>query len=446
MNSNDFYILSHDLHDSVFHIPSSRIISLKKGSNINSFFRQLVLNETLLTADDFFELEKLIKNEFGFLKNNETTVGNLGEIDLQSIILPISGQCNLRCSYCFAQNKGDFGFGDINSQKAKEIIDYTFKNNNVEFACTFNFFGGEPLLNITTIEESIRYIKENYSDRKVNFSITTNGTILNKKILTLIKEYNIGVLLSYDGPLELGSHRTYKNGKHTNSRVLRNIELLKKEDVKFQLRATIPSDCNNMKDIYEYLESLNIPFAAVLAYKSRNTDESCIYDGKLDFFEEQYKILLDFYISRMKNKLPINCYSIKADVELLKRHETKNYSCSGGVNLFAITDNGNIFSCEHLAFHEKYKIGNIASGIDKEVLSKMQPLNVTQIAGCEKCWIKYLCAGGCFSEKILTNRYTKTLSEDECNLKKFYWHFILNLYIMSLKFTNWPQANPVCAM
>ncbi len=71
--------------------------------------------------------------------------------------------------------------------------------------------------------------------------------------------------------------------------------------------------------------------------------------------------------------------------------------------------------------------------IDKDVLSKMQPLNVTEISGCKKCWIEYLCAGGCFSEKILTNRYTKSLSEDECNLKRFYWHFILNLYIMSEK-------------
>ena len=357
MDSNDFYILSYNLNDTIYHIPSSRIINLKKGSNIDSFFRQLVLNETLLATDDFLKLEKLIKNEFDFLNNKDVVEQNLDEINLQSIILPISGHCNLRCSYCFAQNKGDFGFGDINIQKAKEIIDYTFKNNNSKSDCSINFFGGEPLLNIRTIEETVRYIRENYSERKVSFGITTNGTILNKKILTLIKENNIRVLLSYDGPLELGSHRTYINGKHTSSKVIKNIEILKAENVKFQLRATIPSDCNNMKDIYEYFESLNIPFAAVLAYKSRNTDDSCKYDGKLDFFEDQYKNLLNFYISRIENKLPINCYSIKNDIWLLKRHEKRNYSCAGGVNLFAITDNGNIFSCEHLAFHEKYKIG-----------------------------------------------------------------------------------------
>ncbi|GHU89456.1 hypothetical protein FACS1894155_06480 [Bacteroidia bacterium] len=146
----------------------------------------------------------------------------------------------------------------------------------------------------------------------------------------------------------------------------------------------------------------------------------------MDFFAKQYESLLDFYISRIKNRLPINCYSITNDIWLLKRHETRNYSCGGGVGLFAITDNGNIFSCEHLAFDEKYKIGNISTGINRQVLSGMQPVNVNEIEGCRSCWVRYLCGGGCFSEKILTN--LQTLSKDECELKKLYWNFILSLY------------------
>lgn len=394
-------------------------------------YRQLLLNEISLSSKDFEKLKQLIISEFIFLKEQKSRELELDKINLQSIILPISGHCNLRCSYCFAQNKGNFGFKDINIPQAKKIIDYSFRNNNPEFDCHINFFGGEPLLNVSTMKAVIQYVKSEYSDRKVTFGITTNGTILNNKILNLIKENNIRLLLSYDGPLELGSHRTYINGKHTNSRVIKNIESLKKEGVKFQLRATIPSDCKSLKDIYEYFESLNIPFAAVLAYKSRNTHDTCIFDKKLDFFEEQYRILLDFYINRIRYKHPINCYSITNDIHLIKDNGRREYSCGGGINLFAITDNGNIFSCEHLAFDEKYKIGNITDGIFNEKLNKMQPQNVNKITGCKNCWIRYLCGGGCFSEKILTNHLSGTLSEDECKLKRFYWNFILNLYIAS---------------
>lgn len=431
MSPNDFYIFNHNSCDIIFHIPSSRLISLKKGTDIYYFFRQFLLNEISLSPKDFEKLKQLIISEFIFLKEQNSRDMEISKINLQSIILPISGHCNLRCSYCFAQNKGNFGFEDINIPQAKKIIDYSFRNNNPKFDCHINFFGGEPLLNISTMEAIIKYVKTDYSDRKVTFGITTNGTILNNKILNLIKKNNIRLLLSYDGPLELGSHRTFVNGKHSNSKVMKNIELLKREGVKFQLRATIPSDCKSMKDIYEYFESLNIPFAAVLAYKSRNTHDTCIFDEKLAFFEEQYSILLDFYIDRIRNKRPINCYSITNDIHFIKDNGKREYSCGGGINLFAITDNGSIFSCEHLAFDEKYKIGNITNGIVKEKLIKMQPPNVNEIAGCKNCWVRYLCGGGCFSEKILTNQQSGTLSEDECKLKQFYWNFILNLYIAS---------------
>jgi sulfatase maturation enzyme AslB (radical SAM superfamily) len=280
MNANDFYILSYDLYDTIFHIPSSHIISLKKGTNIYYFFRQLLLNEISLTSYEFLELEKLIINEFDFIKQTNNNEEYLSQINLQSIILPISGHCNLRCSYCFAQTKGNFGFNDIDVKKAKRIIDYAFSNNNSEFECNVYFFGGEPLLNIRTIEETIKYVKKNYPNRNVSFGITTNGIVLNKRILELIKGNNIKLLLSYDGPSEFGSHRTYVNGKCSDNKVLKNIDILRKEGVKFQLRATITSDCENIKNIHEYFESLNIPFAAILAYKSRNIDESCIYEGK----------------------------------------------------------------------------------------------------------------------------------------------------------------------
>jgi radical SAM protein with 4Fe4S-binding SPASM domain len=84
-----------------------------------------------------------------------------------------------------------------------------------------------------------------------------------------------------------------------------------------------------------------------------------------------------------------------------------------------------------LGYYELIQIGNITNGILKEKLNKMQPKNVNEIAGCKNCWVRYLCGGGCFSEKILTNQQSGTLSEDECKLKQFYWNFILNLYIAS---------------
>lgn len=434
MKAADFYHIHMDLCDSYFHIPSLNIVSVKRGTQVADFFRQLVLHEQIMDSDDFFHFKKEIQKELPFVVD-EVFPDNLMNVEkhnsMQSIILPIVGHCNLRCSYCFAQNKGNFGFNDMTEYQVSRILDYVFSHNDKKEVCKINFFGGESLLNIKVIKWAVEYIKNNYSDRRVVYGITTNGTILNANILQFIKENNIKILLSYDGPVELSSHRVDIHGHNLNELIKRNIDTLKNEGVKFQLRVTISSDCKCLKDIYGYFESLNVPFAAVLAYKYRNIDKTCIYDGKINSFKEQYKQLLDYYIDRVKNRLPINCYSITNNLLFqIKNREKNYYACSGGINLFAITDNGSIYSCEHFAFDEKYKVGTIDQGLYDNISGDMFPQNVNKISICKDCWVKYLCGGGCFSERELTKEQYGQLDE-ECELKRIYWDFILKLYIAS---------------
>lgn len=427
---DDFYMQRHDNFDTILHLPSSHVINVKSGTEVALFFRQLLFQEVSYTKEDFEELQVLISKEFEFINQKVELTDEIGETTMQTIILPISGHCNLRCSYCFAQTKGDFGFKDITPEKCKEIIDYVFKNNRLDVICSLNFFGGEPMLNMAAIQQTIEYTKFTYPDRKVSFGITTNGTILTEAQLNFIKEHELKLLVSYDGPAKIAPHRVDINGKHSEEKVLNTIDKLKQNNIDFQLRATISSDCDSLQNIYEYFESLNLPFAAVLAYKSRNVNDTCVYDGKIESFKKQYEDLLHFYKNRIEKGNLINCFSIMNDVITIKMRGLKKYACGGGINIFAVTDNGNIFSCEHLAFDSKYAIGNIASGINKKMLKEMQPSNVSSINGCKKCWIKYYCSAGCFSEKILIGRHRQTLEKEECDLKRAYWDFILSMYVL----------------
>lgn len=434
MKATDFYHIHIDSCDSYFHIPSLNIISVKRGTQIDDFFRQFVLNEHVMNHEDFSFLKREIQKELPFLVDKvfpDNLINMEKHKSMQSIILPIAGHCNLRCSYCFAQNKGNFGFNDMTEYQVGKILDYVFSHNEKKEVCKINFFGGEPLLNIKAIKWAVEYVRNNYPDRPVIYGITTNGTILNADILQFIKENNIRILLSYDGPVKLSSHRVDMHGHNWNELIEKNINTLKEEGVKFQLRATISSDCKSLKDIYDYFESLNIPFSAVLAYKSRNIDKACVYEGKVDFFKREYKQLLDYYICRLKNRLPINCYSIVNNLNCqIKNREKNYYACSGGINLFAITDSGDIYSCEHFAFDKKYRIGTIDKGLYTHTHKNMFPQNVDKLIGCKNCWVKYLCGGGCFSEKELTKDLYMQLDE-ECELKRIYWDFILKLYIAS---------------
>lgn len=430
IQSTDFHLLQNEGYDTILHILSAYVVNLQKGTDIDLFFRQLLLGENHFSEKEMIVLNNLVAEELDFINQSIKPAHEIAEVNMQSVILPISGQCNLRCSYCFAQTKGDFGFKDITPQKCKEIIDFVFENNRQDVLCNLNFFGGEPMLNTKTIQQAIMYVRSKYANRKVSFGITTNGTILSEADLMFIKEYGVKLLVSFDGPADIAPHRVYSSGKHSAEKVLNNIKRLKEVGIDFQIRVTISSDCGNLKRIYEYFESLEVPFAAVLAYKSRNINETCIYEGKTDFFQKQYEELQRFYQQRIECDLPIYCYSITNDITTIKKRNLRSFACGGGINIFAVTDNGNIYSCEHLAFDEKYAVGNIASGIDKKVLKSMQPDDVNSILKCNDCWVRFFCSAGCFSEKMLIGRTSKSLPKEECALKRIYWDFILTLYLI----------------
>lgn len=60
----------------------------------------------------------------------------------------------------------------------------------------------------------------------------------------------------------------------------------------------------------------------------------------------------------------------------------------------------------------------------------MQPDDVNSILECSDCWIRFFCSAGCFSEKMLIGRTSKSLPKEECALKRIYWDFILALYLI----------------
>lgn len=64
------------------------------------------------------------------------------------------------------------------------------------------FFGGEPILNFPVVEKTIKFV--NKRQKKVVFDITTNGHLLNEKILRKIKkQLNLELILSSDSSCKI---------------------------------------------------------------------------------------------------------------------------------------------------------------------------------------------------------------------------------------------------
>ena len=109
---------------------------------------------------------------------------------MEDLILQVTQSCNLRCEYCIYSENNASRHGRqhrdavMSYDKAVQIINFFMEHSrNKEI---IGFYGGEPLLAFDLIKKIVQYIHSTFPERKVEYSITTNGTLLNNEIIEYI--------------------------------------------------------------------------------------------------------------------------------------------------------------------------------------------------------------------------------------------------------------------
>ncbi|MBN2857665.1 MAG: radical SAM protein [Candidatus Delongbacteria bacterium] len=147
------------------------------------------------------------------------------------VSIEVTERCNLKCKYCGYGEMYD-GYDanrecDIKLNVIKKLFSELDKYWNSEYNIFSNkiinvsFYGGEPLLGINIIKETIEFLKIKYEKRKFKFSITTNGLLLSKNIKYLVKN-DFNILVSLDGNRFANSYRVYNNGNESFNEVIVN--------------------------------------------------------------------------------------------------------------------------------------------------------------------------------------------------------------------------------
>lgn len=430
LDKKDFEVINTLSEDILFYSPNSQLFPLK-DPKIKEYMDVCIgLKEpefSFLKSEEMIQVNKYLNIKFKE-SPQPNQIRNPIKTKLHLLILPISGKCNLQCTYCFARVDGKFSFNDLNTSEAKNIIDYLFKRLNLK-ELEILFFGGEPFLKTEIMSFIINYINNNYEHKKIRYSVTTNGTILNNQILNIIKQNDISVLISIDGPKENENYRIFPNGKSSFTHSIKNIQKLKEEGIKIGLRGTITNTDLQIVNIYKFFENLEIPFKIVFAHKSENKDHNLAdFTLNLKSINNQYNDLIKFYIGLISNSRKIHCLTIIEKLKFILLRTKIHHACSGGRAIFSITSSGYIYSCEHLAGIEKYSVGNIVEGIDQNMLSQFQSIDVDKIDECQHCWVRYCCAGGCFADNISSTGNSLIHEKNKCELIKAEYKFIIALY------------------
>ena len=156
---------------------------------------------------------------------------------ITSFLIKIASRCNLACDYCYMYEHADQSWryqpsfmSDETRQKLAARIGAYAQEEGIERLVVV-FHGGEPLLaGADRIAETVRWIKTAVpAPTRLDFSLQTNGTLLDEKALYTLASEGIVISVSIDGPQKANDlHRLDHGGKSSFEKTLRALELLEK--------------------------------------------------------------------------------------------------------------------------------------------------------------------------------------------------------------------------
>ena len=331
------------------------------------------------------------------------------ESRIEQVTLQVTQNCNLRCAYCAYSgkyNQRSHTNRVMSFETMKRSVDFAIKHSYGIEKLNIGFYGGEPLLEIQNIKKIIEYIKQEYPGKKIDYTLTTNGTIFSEENIHFLMENNFKVMVSLDGPKELhDENRVFSNGIGSFDKIMDNLEYIRVtypeffKDISFNTVVAPKSDYKCINDFFDATEIIDNNMLSRSTVSEYNIKDDVIYDDKffITYGVQNLKILLSkigLYDKEKISKLfahdflfTLRFYKELGNVSEFPIAAHPGGPCIPGARRPMIDVDGNIYPCERVSeSSENMRIGNIQTGFDIEKVRKL--LNIGKITEnqCLKCW------------------------------------------------------------
>ncbi len=340
------------------------------------------------------------------------------DFPLQALVLNITNQCNLSCTYCY-----EFGADKIATpagkpkfmslETAKASVDFLLAQSADRKIVHITFFGGETLMNFKLLQEVVLYAREQVAaqGRAITFSLTTNATLLSDPIIEFLSENDIGVTVSIDGPAEMQDRRrVYKSGKGSYAVIepkLRKLIATHKTRA-ITARVTLSEGVSDVIGIYRHLKD-ELGFHEVGFAPVTNSGEQAYALGaeEMDSVVSQFHQLADEWLDHALAGRPHGFSNVSETIGELMQGANKSHPCGAGLGLLGVSPSGDLSPCHRFTDADTHTLGTISEGIDREKQSDFLTRgHVGAKYECQSCWVRPLCAGGCHHEAFV--RYGDT--------------------------------------
>lgn len=333
---------------------------------------------------------------------------------LSVLLKPASSGCNLRCAYCFYADEASVravpNYGLMSKEVSHALIEKAVKA--AEGSVTFLFQGGEPTLaELDFYRDFAAHVEKTAPPGlTVQYSIQTNGTLLDEAWCEFLRENRFLVGLSLDGSREC--HDRFRRdgaGKGTYDRVLRAARLLERFGVEYNVLTVVTGYlAKHIQSVFGALCKGGFRFQQYIPCLDPLEEARGGQDFSLSpkQYEEFLKTLFDLWYRELEQGRYWSIRYFDNLVWMLDGHVPEQCSMVGRCGLqYLVEADGGVYPCDFYGL-DQYRLGNISRDAWAELDRARERLGFIRQSEripeeCGACQWYPLCRNGCRRDRFL---------------------------------------------
>lgn len=319
--------------------------------------------------------------------------------------LALSEVCNLACRYCYCGTCRDEvpNQGRMSETIARAAINWLFAVSGRSKDVGITFFGGEPLMNKKVLLFAVTYSQRlaKLHGKKVSYSMTTNGTLIDDDVIAVIKRYNFGLMVSLDGPK--GRHDGQcptRAGTGSFDLAVAGIKRLMARRKRVTVRCTMAHPAPDMMSLIRFFEDFG--FSRIVLGRVFNP----VYPSPCDLAPEDFselerqmnEVVIPWMLAESKAGRTPKYFPFLEVMEekKLEAEPVLPFRCGACRGTTTVGANGTLYPCHRFVGMGNWVVGSVLDGPDVEKCQTFWRKYRELVKGhCFGCWAYSFCKGPC---------------------------------------------------
>lgn len=343
-------------------------------------------------SDDNKEKDQLVSNGFvfgssveGFVQKNIPWIQSMKSYCMTGTalhIFAVTNKCNLDCIYCQAHSKQSSLDGAMTKEVGRKAVEFALQTPNKNI--TFEFQGGEPLLNFDVIKDMIDYSKLINVNKHIEYTIVTNLLLMTDDKLEYLVNNGVNICTSLDGPKIVHDNNRPCRGNNEGSydKVIAKINEIRSKGVHVNaIQTTTNKSLNYPKEIIEQYRKIGINSAFIRPLTPLGMADSSwpkvgyTANEFLKFYKETFDYIMKLNLNGIFfSELHATYFLKKIFCNYSDNYMELRSPCGAGVGQMSYYFDGNVFTCDEGRMlsemgDNSFLLGNVCENTFNEAVS-----------------------------------------------------------------------------